>query len=229
MENYKLRFIKMPRKPQKKSSSPGSTELGDLFGPPPVLSSENIKAYVEMLTQLMECFGPIDFMEQMLIRQYADCTWEMLRYSRHRTLAIERKFRQHLEFQAKRANALAQKVGQTPGLPAQRPSNKFARMFELEEIVENVVVDVDKLLARSPDEIDHARALEAAIAYYARLDDLLSATIARRNDVLEQFERYRHGTSRRPRVTSDRTIEGETTPAQIADRPRSRVAYLSRR
>src|SRR5437868_3242757 len=93
---------------QEKSTATLLTELSDLFGPPPVLSTENAKAYDEILARLMQCFAPQDFMEQSLIKQLADWTWEMMRYTRHKTLSIERKFRQRLEFIAKRAKDTAQ-------------------------------------------------------------------------------------------------------------------------
>jgi hypothetical protein len=57
----------MTQELQNKANILNSAELKELLGPSPVLSSENAKAYDEMLTRLMECFGPRDFMEQLLI------------------------------------------------------------------------------------------------------------------------------------------------------------------
>jgi len=88
---------------QKRSNVANLAELRELLGPPPVLSTENAKAYDEIATRLMECLAPADFLEQLLIKQLADCTWEIMRYTRHKTLAIERKFQQHREFQVKHA------------------------------------------------------------------------------------------------------------------------------
>ena len=56
----------------------------------------------------MQCFDPRDFMERLLIKQLVDCTWEIMRYTRHKTASIERKFRQRLELQSKVAKAAGQ-------------------------------------------------------------------------------------------------------------------------
>jgi hypothetical protein len=188
----------------------GLAELRDLLGPPPVLSTENVEAYDEILVRLMQCFVPADFMEQMLIKQLADWTWDMKRYTRHKTLAIERKFRQVREFQAKRAKAVAQnREAQARGLARGNgyPPNELGRMLELEDVVDSSVQDVDEILNRPPVELDHARALEGAIGYQEQLDKLLNAAVARRDDVLEQLERYRYGLGRRLRKASDDIIE----------------------
>jgi hypothetical protein len=202
---------------QNRSSSIKLAELGELLGPPPVLSTENAKAYDEVLARLMQCLAPRDFMEQILIKQLTDCTWEMMRYTRHKTLAIEHKVRQRLEFQAQRAKAAAQnRDAQARGLAESdhEPATELGRMSKLEDMVENVVHDVDAILLKPPVELDHVRALEAAIAYHGKLDQLLNAAVARRNDVLEQFERYRHGWGKRLRKASDEIIDAEFNDAE---------------
>ena len=50
-------------------------------------------------------------------------------------------------------------------------------------------------MLQSPTEFDHADALERGIDYAERLDKLLNAATARRDDVLRQLERYRDGLS----------------------------------
>ena|SRR5215510_6343431 len=82
-------------------------KLRELFGPPPVLSTENQKAYDDLTMHLLQVFRPHDLIELMYIRQLADITWEIVRYTRHKTLAIDRKFRARLEFQAKRERGRA--------------------------------------------------------------------------------------------------------------------------
>ena len=65
-------------------------ELRQLFGPPPVLSSESTQSYDEIMARLMEGFAPRNFIQQIYIKELADCTWEMARYTRHKTLTMER-------------------------------------------------------------------------------------------------------------------------------------------
>jgi hypothetical protein len=183
-----------------------SAELKELLGPPPVLSSENPKAYDEICARLMECLEPRDFMEQLLIKQLIDDTWDVMRYGRHKSLAIERKARQFREFQAKRAKALAE---MRPAESQPYPANELGRMHELEDKIENTANDVDAILDKPMAELDHARALEKSVVYQLQLDQLLNTAIARRDDALEQLERYRRGSGKRLRKGSDEIIDAE--------------------
>jgi hypothetical protein len=80
-------------------------EINNLCGPPPVLSSENLEAYQRLLFGLFETIQPRDTLEQLLVRGLADSFWEILRYTRHKTLSIERKHRQTLEGRAHQQHA----------------------------------------------------------------------------------------------------------------------------
>jgi hypothetical protein len=191
-------------------------ELGDLLGPPPVLSTEDPKAYGEIKARLFQSIAPRDFVEQLLINEVAECTWLIKRYTRHMTLAIEGKFRQLREFQAKRAKALAQsKDAQARKSAAsdREPATELGRMYQLEDTVDGTVKDVDAILDAPAVELDHVRALEAGIVYYRQLDQLLNAAVARRNSALEQLERYRHGWGKRLRKASDEIIDAEFNDA----------------
>src|SRR5438309_260775 len=84
-------------------------QLKELFGPPPVLSSEDIEAYHKIAQGVLRCFGPRDFFERMLLEQAVDASWKIVRYTRHQTLAIDRRFRQRLEFQARQLKLAAER------------------------------------------------------------------------------------------------------------------------
>src|SRR4029077_20868251 len=77
-----------------------------LLGPPPVLSSENRKAFDTIMARFMECIEPRDFIEQMLVKDLAYHTWEIIRYSRHKTLVVEREYHRQQEIEAKREQRL---------------------------------------------------------------------------------------------------------------------------
>jgi hypothetical protein len=94
---------------QENSTSKLGAEQKNLFGPPPLLSSENGDHYNELWTRLATCLNPRDFMEELLVKTVVDATWLTQRYVRHQTLAIERRFRQNLEFQAKRSKDIKQR------------------------------------------------------------------------------------------------------------------------
>jgi hypothetical protein len=159
----------MSKKLQTTSSVLSSPEFCNLFGPSPVLSTEDWIAYERLSLLLMECHEPKDFMEQLLIRQVIDSCWEMKRYINHKGLAIERTFRD------------------------QRPSQS------------------------KPTELDHAYALQMVMSYHMQLDQALNAAIARRNDALDQLERYRRGAGQRLRKASDEIIDAEFSEAAPQD------------
>jgi hypothetical protein len=202
------------RELQKHFTGPDLAELRDLFGPPPVLSTENAKAYDEILARLMQCLDPRDFMERLLIKQLVDCTWEMMRYTRHKTMSIERKFRQRLELQSKAAKASGQ--NREARLADSGRANALGSVCELEKIADGAVRDAGETLTHLPHELDQVGALEASIGYHGQLDHLLNAAVARRNDVLEQVERYKHGSGKRLRKTSNAIIEAEFSDSQPA-------------
>jgi hypothetical protein len=76
-------------------------------------------------------------------------------------------------------------------------------------VAESTITEVDEILERTPQELDHVRALEANIEIHEGIDRLLSAALARRNDVLAQFERYRAGWGKHFRRISDEIIDLE--------------------
>jgi len=184
-------------------------EIKALFGPPPVLSSESASAYDAMLEQLVQCLRPADFMEQTLIKHLADSNWEIARYTRHKTLMIERKFRQLAEAQKQRSKALAERreaLAQERTGKEKKPESALDHMFELAEVVDDLVPDVDAILEQRTQELAHNRALEVGIVFHASLDQLLNFAITRRNIVLQQLEWYRDGLGQDLRRISDQVI-----------------------
>jgi hypothetical protein len=171
-------------------------KLREWFGPPPVLSTENQNAYDDLTMQLLQDFKPHSFIELMYIRQLADSTWEIVRYTRHKTLAIDRNFRARLEFQAKRERErarLKEAITRELGEKDREKVTQLNRMIELEDAFDCSVEDVDAILQKAANEHDHARALEGSINYYERVDKLLASARARRDNALEQLEQHHEG------------------------------------
>jgi hypothetical protein len=149
-----------------------ATELRELLGAPPVLSTEDSRSYQEIMDRLMACLAPGDFMEQMLIRDLADCTWEMARYTRHKRVLLEGGLREARESDAQ--GARAEKPGDQAG--------------ERGGSTEGSADGPDDLALKL--DLDCARALEADIDYCERIEKLHLAMFAKRNDLLEEIERY---------------------------------------
>ena len=184
-------------------------QLKEMFGPPPLLSSESIEAYDKVLAGLVDSFNPGDPFEAMLVRQVADDTAFAARFTRHHTLAIDGRLRRRREFQAKQAKAVAERKSERAATKAERaksPQNEDDRMMGLVDVLEGAIPEVDGILERAATEREHASAFEAAVGYIEQLDNLLNAAIARRNVALRQLEAYREGFGRHVRRVSDEVI-----------------------
>jgi hypothetical protein len=181
-------------------------ELLHLFGPTPVLSSENIGSYQQVMAQFLEDFAPRDFIEELLIKELADSTWEAARYARYKTLLMERRFRDRLEYQARRGNATAQsKVA----LAEKPPVQNGWLSIDPDDVLDELLEEVDAILLKPAAELDHFHAVEVGLVYYEHLDNLFAAAVARRNNALNRIERYRAGFSHSLRQVSDKIIEAQ--------------------
>ena len=172
------------------------SELKELFGSP-VLSTEKSEAYDAILAGFISSHKPWDFMSKMFVKWMADAAWDIFRYGHHKKLGIERKYRQRLEFQAKRAKAALTKKKQradeqedTEGL-----SPELIRTLELFDVIEGVPQDIDEIFDRSADERDHATALEDGIGYHEQLDGQQNSAIRRFNYAFAQLQQYREVTA----------------------------------
>jgi hypothetical protein len=188
-----------------------------ILGSAPVLSTENAEHYNQIWDHLLKCFLPCDFMEFFLIRQVQEAIWVILRYSRHRTVAIDRRFRESLEFQLKRKQmqkarreALANEIAEKSG----RPVSELRRLIDLEVTAVAAVQEADEILERAPSEIDHNRALEAGIKFQTQLDQLINTAHERHESAMRQLELYRHGLGPYLRRISEEIIDLATLQTQ---------------
>jgi len=159
-------------------------ELRELLGPPPVLGSEDDRAYDAIMGGVTQSLAPRDFVEQLLVKEVADCFWEVRRYTRQKTLTMERGFHEHFRF------------------PAHEDLDAYRAQQAGETVVKQPVGPVEK-----PDtqalELDHARALGRAIETHERFNKLLVMTVGRRSEVLGSIERYRIGLGQWSREATD--------------------------
>ena len=195
------------------------------FGPGPVLTSESLRDYDDLLVRFHETLQPRDFIEQMFVKDLADVTWELQRYKLHKPMAIERQHLHDQEMKAKRlkhdrkvrrerAEARKAEEAEQTTKQSDQATTLCDRQFELEIEVDAVVPEVDEILSEPADEIAHARALQAGIDYHERLDCLETVARKRREGLLNQLEFYRQGLGSVARRVSDDIIEGEFTATE---------------
>src|SRR5437879_4496630 len=85
-----------------------AAKMIELFGPPAILRIESREIYDKILAGLGEDFGPNSTAEMMLVREFADVSWEMFRYRRFKMLLLERKVRMLREMQAQQGKRRAE-------------------------------------------------------------------------------------------------------------------------
>jgi hypothetical protein len=180
------------------------TEVGalvELFGPAPVLPSESFQDYQQIMRLFLQGFTPRNLLEQMFIIELTNCTWEMARYTRHKTLLMQRRLLQRLAYQEqRRIDAAQREEGQDKSLP-EPPTCP-------DDLLDQVIEEIDAILLRSDEDINHLRALEVAFLYYERIDRLLASATARRDNTLDRIERYKDKFGQHLRRVSNQAIQG---------------------
>ncbi|MGB8738913.1 MAG: hypothetical protein WCD52_01290, partial [Xanthobacteraceae bacterium] len=88
-----------------RASKPDPIDMVLFLGPPPVLRTEDPKHYDAMFAQFMDCFEPEDYFELLQVREMVNAGWHIKRYTRHKTLTVERCYKQSLEFLAQRTRS----------------------------------------------------------------------------------------------------------------------------
>jgi hypothetical protein len=82
---------------ERKYIPPDWNKVYPLLGRPPVLSTEDIDAYTELLKGFTEMLEPRDMMELMWTKEAADATWEAGRDAREKNSLPERKHQRALK------------------------------------------------------------------------------------------------------------------------------------
>jgi hypothetical protein len=180
-------------------------DLEALSGPPPILRTEDPELYDKFRAYFMQCLEPEDVVQWYLVDRLVENAWLVKRYSRHKTVAVERWYRQNLEFQArrtklqkeskeKRTSFLADKMSGTPA--------DLAHLRYLEDTILETVSDGDEILERTPTGLEHNRALANGVVFHEQLDRLTSSATKRFNETLILLEHYNEGLGRRLRQTA---------------------------
>src|SRR5258708_37859889 len=132
---------------------------------------------------------------------------------------MEARFQQRLEFQTQRQRAAAQSKDTFARGPAGQARETATTP---DDVLDGLVKEIDDMLLKPAAEIGHVRALEVVLVKLERVNKLLNAARARRNNILEQIEAYKAGLGQRFRRISDKIIATESTavaaqPKQLAE------------
>jgi hypothetical protein len=125
--------------------------------------------------------------ELIHIRDFALAAWEEARYTRHRVVAFDRKFKDVVAGEVPdhsdpkvRQKAIAERLAV---YLACRPAD-IGHLIELEDKVMVSPDDVDAILKRTRAELAYNKALERHVDLHKDLEFLLTSIRKRRNDAL---------------------------------------------
>ena len=183
-----------------------------LFGPPPILSTEDRGRFEDVFDAVIDALKPEDFVVLLQVRHFVESTWIVDRLTRHGTVAIERWFRQSPEYREERlkleksrkeglARKRAEQASQTPP--------DIAHLVALEDTVVDVDTNVGEILDRDATEFEHNRAFERNILFQERLDRLMNSATKRANDALRQLELYRTGLGQAVERTTQQALTSQ--------------------
>jgi len=183
-----------------------------LLGPPPILTTEDAKAFDETFLQFAKCFKVRDLLMLDLAWHYTANSWFIRRNMRHGTIAIERWYGRNRAteiVQAQIKKAQYEKQLQSKAQQMSRSPTDVAEMAALEKGISNTVADIDRILAHKATEIDHNRAIQLSAEFQENMDQLNNGATRRRNDAFELLERYSAGLGRAVQETFGKVVDAE--------------------
>ena len=153
------------------------------MGPPPVLSTEDPKAFEELFLNIAQSIENADRLSLYLAWEIAVDTWSNARYARHETIVVNRWWRKVHENQlitAKTQKAIYEETFRKKAAGLSTYPADGAQAAELQEKIDNTVKDIDAIIARVPTEIDFNKALQVNADVLHVLDQLRNGANRRR-------------------------------------------------
>jgi hypothetical protein len=172
--------------PSKEIAPPSEEELRRFLlsmGPPPLLSTEDPKAFEELFLNIARSRKNPDLLSLYLVWEIAVDTWINVRYVRHETIAINRWWTTaHNSMLVAKLEMKAIYEGQfrkkAEGLSTY-PGNA-AQEAELRRKIDDTVKDIDAISARVPKEADFNQALRDNSGLMQGFDQLRNSANRRR-------------------------------------------------
>jgi hypothetical protein len=195
------------------------------FGPPPVLSSEDLERYYGTLAGFLVTLGPNDFIVETLIKDLVDATWDIARHRRLITLQIESTGRENEKSRAAR-DAARQQAAKDAGHEHPPETDRATR---LADTIDATVPNVDRILDENPKEFLHAKAFRQEMDHLQNLERGLDRAIHRRNDALQALEHYRDNMGLQARRLSEHLLRDQLDRDFADQREDYDLALIERR
>jgi hypothetical protein len=205
-------------------------DMKALLPPLPVLATESLEQFEKIFDQLIASLKCQDMVEMIHIRDFAFAAWEEARYTRHRVVAFDRKFKDVVAAEVPdyrdpnvRQKAVAKRLAKHL---AYRPRD-IGHLIELEDKVMEAADDVTALLKRTPAELAYNKALERNIDFHKDLEFLITSIRKRRNEALEMLDYHRQSLGKRAEqiMAEILDVEFNLVPNQTGENQLPQVAW----
>ena len=169
-----------------------------MFGPPPLITGENLDAYDALLARVSADVAPQDVLEQIWVRDIVDITWELLRLRRMKAGLFNANAYQSLRVVLK---PLIDRDFQEQSDVEEQNDEQLMDKYIEENWARRIpaaVRRVDQLLEQAELSMAavNAETLLQNIEAMERIDRMIAATEARRNATLREIDRHRETLSR---------------------------------
>jgi hypothetical protein len=153
------------------------------IAPAPLLPGEEEADYAEVAVRLVSAAKPRDAIEEFLIRDAIDLTWEILRLRRAKVGILKASMNTGVERVLIALNHTPiQRFDNRQELSRRWMAGDKGARKEVEAVLRNALLSVNDVTAKT---------LEAKLDSFERLDRMLASAEARRNMALREIDRHR--------------------------------------
>ena len=223
-----------------KAAAALTPEIVEIFGAPPLLSTENGRAYDDMLAKLANAVQPDDIIACLLIKDIADKRIEIARYRRQKAALVEKATQQERETrmdwlrtrlaaerysilhqiddEVERRRAKQDAGGESDEALASRAERMIADRLRRSEAAYEPRFT---LLQEAPTELDFAGSLANWISAMEQLDALERAADKQFQNALQALDDHLDGLGPKLKANLTNVIDGEAitiVPAEPGSR-----------
>src|SRR4029077_6910763 len=138
----------------------------EMFGPPPVLRSENKDGYNKLRSACVAYYQPTNDRHWAWIRELVDTQWEILRHLRYRTAAIKRYEQIRISRWRKNVNQIVEmRKNQLSKLHLPFGDLGHEQVVSLQNHIAMLEAKIEEIAQRKPDDSGHSEDLEIAARF----------------------------------------------------------------
>jgi len=166
------------------------------FGSPPLIDGENSAEYDELLTRVSATVNPADILEDILVRDVVDLTWETWRYRRLKPALMAITARRALSEILEPLMDWDEKQALVADWTAREPE----AIKSVGAILESAGLTMHSVMAKS---------LSIKLDDIERIDRMIALAEARRNAALREIEAHRENLSHKLRRAVQQVENGQ--------------------